>query len=303
VRRQVGRVVAAVVAAGALATGCGGPNQAGSAVIVGSEAVPLEAVQAQLDTALAKPEQLAQLEAQGNGPDDIARGIVTQRVLHDLVTREAAARGITVTDQQVESALADSGGADAVLESSFYDPQTLRERVRDDLLAAELARREVGGLSVTADLVAATSEREATETAEKLAAGGPAAEALFTNPETAARGQTYQAVTSPDAAGSVLFGTPVGGVVSFRPNPQQATWIVFRVTDRRTDVQSPPEAVDSLSQTDLITIGQRLLQPVAAEVGVRVNPRYGVWDPIRMQVVAEDERAGRVLLPAAPPAG
>jgi hypothetical protein len=101
----------------------------------------------------------------------------------------------------------------------------------------------------------------------------------------------------------VLFGTPVGGVVSFQPNPQQASWIVFRVTDRRTDVQSPPDALSSLSRTDLTAIGQRLLQPVADEVGVRVNPRYGVWDPIRMQVVAEDERAGEVLLPPAPPAG
>src|SRR5687768_12592397 len=81
VRRQVGRVIVAVVAAGAVASGCGGPSQAGSAAIVGSDAVPLEVIQSQLDTALAKPDQLAQIGIQ---PADVARALVSQHVLHDL---------------------------------------------------------------------------------------------------------------------------------------------------------------------------------------------------------------------------
>jgi len=44
VRRQVGRVILAVAAAGAVATGCGGPSQVGSAVIIGDRAVPLGSV-------------------------------------------------------------------------------------------------------------------------------------------------------------------------------------------------------------------------------------------------------------------
>ncbi len=298
-REQVGRVVVAVLAAGVVATGCGGPNQAGSAVIVGSEAVPLEAVQSQVETALAKPDQLAQLAEQGGDPADVARSIVTREVLHELLTRRAAEEGISVTDAQVEAELAENGGADAVLESSLYDADTLRERVRDDLIAAELARREVGGLSVTADLVAATSQDEADRVAARLAAGGPEAEALFANQQTSARGQVYQAATTPDAAATVLFGAPEGSVVSFQPSPEQSTWIVFRVVDRRTDAATPAEAVSSISQQQLVAIGERLLQPVADEVGVNVNPRYGVWDPIQLRVVAEDERSGSILTPAA----
>ncbi|WP_214403933.1 SurA N-terminal domain-containing protein [Pseudonocardia lacus] len=302
-RRRVVRVVVAVVAAGAVATGCGGVGSPGSAVVIGDRVVPLETVQDRMQIALDKPDQMSRLAADGRGPADVARGLVTQEVLHELVTREAAARRITVTEQQVDSALADQGGTPSILENTFLDEAGLRERTRDQLLAAEMARDVVGGLSVTADLVAATSREEADRTAQTLLRGGPAAEALFDNPDTAARGQTFQAVTAPDAAATVLFSTPVGGVAAFRPDPGRATWIVLRVTDSRTDVQSPPEAVNALSQSDLVGVGYRLLQPVAEEIGVTVNPRYGVWDPISLQVVAEEDLSGEILLPSAPAAG
>jgi hypothetical protein len=300
VRRQVGRVLevaVAVVAAGAVATGCGGPSQVGSAVIVGDNAVSLESVQSQLATALSKPDQVSQLKQQGGSEADVARSIVTQQVLHDLLGRQAAAQGITVSEQQVDSALADNGGADQVLDSSLYDLPTLRDRIRDNLIAAQLARNVVGGLSVTVDLVAATSEADADAKAATLAAGGPAADALFADQNTSAKGQAIQAVNYPDDAGTVLFGTSVGDVVVFQPSAQQASWIVFRVTDRRTDVASPPEALNNLSQQQLVAIGERQLQQVADQVGVNVNPRYGVWDPIQMRVVDADQRAGEILTP------
>jgi hypothetical protein len=303
VRRQVVRVIVAVTAAGAVATGCSGVSQPGSAVIIGDRAVSLETVQGQMQAALDKPDQMSRLAADGRTPDDVARGLVTQQVLHDLVGREAAERRISVTDQQVDSSLAEQGGTGSILENTFLDEAGLRERVRDQLLVAEMARGVVGGLSVTADLVAATSREEADRTAQTLLAGGPAADALFDNPDTAARAQTYQAVTAPDAAATVLFSTPVGGVAAFQPDPGRATWIVLRITESRTDVQSPPEAVAALSQADLTSIGYRLLQPVADEVGVTVNPRYGVWDPISLQVVAPEDVSGEILLPAAPAAG
>jgi hypothetical protein len=74
------------------------------------------------------------------------------------------------------------------------------------------------------------------------------------------------------------------------------------VADRRTDAQADPAAVSGLSQDQFTTLGIRLLQGTADELGVRVNPRYGVWDPIRMRVVAEDQQAGLILPPAQSPA-
>lgn len=298
VRRQVRRVVAAVMIVGAMIGGCGGPSQVGSAVIVGSEAVPLGRVQSKLDVALAKTDQLARLTAQGGGPADLARNVVTREVLHVLLQRRAATEKIVVTDAQVDARLAEDGGAQEILEMSFFDLPGLRQRVRDDLIAEQLARRSVGGLAVTADLVGATSRADAEEKAQALVAGGPAAQALLADRQTAETGSVFDAVTMPDTAGTVLFGTPVGGVVAFQPNPQQSTWIVFRVTDRRTDVPSDPAAVSSISRSQLVTIGERLLQPLGAELGIRVNPRYGEWDPIQQRVVAEGQMVGTILPPA-----
>ncbi|GAA1332133.1 SurA N-terminal domain-containing protein [Pseudonocardia xinjiangensis] len=296
-RRQVGRVAVAVAVVGAVVSGCGGPDQAGSAVIVGSDAVPLGQVQSQLDTALAKTDQIAQITAQGGTTADLARSIVTREVLHDLLQRRAAAEGIVVTDAQIDAELAGSGGTDAVVDGSLYDATTLRQRVRDDLTAAQLAQRSVGGLAVTVDLVGATSRADATAKAQTLAAGGPAADALFNDPRMSERGTSVQAASNPNEASSVLFGVPKGSVVAFQPNPQESTWIVFRVTDQRTDAPSDPATVSNMSQSQLTAIGERLLQPDAERVGVRVNPRYGVWDPIQLRVVAEDQQAGIVLQP------
>ena len=298
-RMQVGRVAAAVAVVAAVVSGCGGPSQAGTAVFVGEQAVPLERVQTQLDTALAKGDLIAQLKAQGGSTSDLARSIVTRAVLHDLLARRAAEEGIAVTDAQVDAQIAENGGASALLDGSLYDLPMLRERVRDDLIAAQLAQREVAGLAVTADLVAATSRADADAKAAALQAGGAEADSLFSDPRTSARDTTFDAASSPDNASTVLFGVPAGTVVTFQPNPQQSTWIVAKVVDRRTDAPSDPAVASAISQSQLIAIGERMLQPTAEEVGIRVNPRYGVWDPIQLRIVAEDQQVGTILPPVA----
>ena len=300
-RRQVGRVLAAAVAVVALAGGCGsGPSQVGSAVIVGSDAVPTSVVQSRLDVALSRSEAVSQLQASGIGAPEITRDIVTRAVLHELLQRAAADEGIVVTEAEVDQELAANGGPQAV-EQSLYDLQGLRDRLRDRLIAIRYAEKYVGRLAVTADLLAATSRADAEDKARVLAAGGPAADALFTDPTRSQRGQTYRADTDPGAASTVLFGVGTGTTVLFQPSPQQSSWIVARVTERRTD--APPAADDAaagqLGESDLVAIGERLLQPLGQQVGVRVNPRYGVWDPIQMRVVGEDEVAGVILPPSA----
>ena len=296
--RQVGRVLVAITAVGVVISGCGaGPSQVGSAAIVGSTAVPLDTVQSRLDAALAKPEAVAQLAQSGVGPPEIARDVVTRSVMHDLLARVATAENIVVSEADVDQALAESGGADAALAQTLYDLPTLRERVRDQIIATRYAERVVPGLTVTADLVAASSQDDAAEKAGVLNVGGPAADALFSDPETSRRGVSYQAERSPEAAATVLFGLPEGRTAYFQPSSQQSGWIVLRVTERST-AGAGPDALASVGQAELATIGERLLQPLSEEVGVRVNPRYGVWDPVTMRVVAADAVNGAVL-PAA----
>jgi hypothetical protein len=297
VYRQVGRALAVVATVGVVVSGCGaGPSQVGSAVIVGTTSVPLEQVQSRLDVALGKTDVVAQLASSGVGAPDIARDVVTGAVMHDLLARTAATEGITVSEADVDAALQESGGADAALSQSLYDLSAIRERVRDRLIAVKHAQRIVPGLTITADLVAANSRDDAAAKARVLATGGPEADALFaSNPETSRRNMSYQAVRSPEAASTVLFGLPVGRTAYFQPSPQQGGWIVLRVTDRQEDANADPSAAASLGDSDLAAIGDRLLQPLSEEVGVRVNPRFGVWDPVSMRVVAADQQGGAIL--------
>jgi hypothetical protein len=265
-------------------------------VIVGTTSGPLEQVQSRLDVALGKTDVVAQLASSGVGAPDIARDVVTGAVMHDLLARTAATEGITVSEADVDAALQESGGADAALSQSLYDLSAIRERVRDRLIAVKHAQRIVPGLTITADLVAANSRDDAAAKARVLATGGPEADALFaSNPETSRRNMSYQAVRSPEAASTVLFGLPVGRTAYFQPSPQQGGWIVLRVTDRQEDANADPSAAASLGDSDLAAIGDRLLQPLSEEVGVRVNPRFGVWDPVSMRVVAADQQGGAIL--------
>jgi hypothetical protein len=296
VYRHVVRAALVMATVGAVVSGCAGaPSQVGSAVIIGSTSVPIEQVQSRLDVALGKTDTVAQLAASGVGPPEIARDLVTRTVLHDLISRTAATERIAVSDADVDAALQQGGGAEATLDQTIYDLPALRERVRDQLTAARYAQKVAPGLTVTADLIAATSQDDAEQKARIVAAGGPAADALFAqNPDTSRRAMPYQAATSPEAASTVLFGLPPGRTAYFQPSPQGG-WIVLRVTDRRTAPNADPSALANLGEADLATIGERLLQPLAEQVGVRVNPRYGVWDPISLRVVPAGQVGGAIL--------
>lgn len=288
--------MAAVAVVGVVVSGCGGPDQAGAAVIVGDTSVSLGSVQDQLTSALARVPAASKQQDTGA---QVARDIVTNEILRGLLQQQAAAAGITVSDTDVDTFIAQQGGADALLQNSILGVDDLRGQVRDNLVAIALAKRAVGGLQVTADLVGAASKDEAVTDAKKLAAGGADAASLFTNPQASKRGMVYTGVTDAGVAGTALFGTPVGDTVYFQPDAQQATWIVFRVTGRRTDVPSSAAAVNQISQDQLALIGRRLMQPISDQVGIRVNPRYGVWDPIALRVVAADQVSGGILPSAA----
>ncbi|MCE0763160.1 hypothetical protein LWC35_09590 [Pseudonocardia kujensis] len=293
---RIGRVIVAACAVATVATACGsGPGQVGSAVIVADRSVGLGEVQTRIDTALAHK---AELSAQSTGEvadADIARYVVSTQVSHELITAAAARDGIAVGEDRVDALLADPSALQ--LDRSLFEGAALRERARDRLLAIALAERYVDGLAVTADVVAATSQADADEKARALAAGGDRARAVLSDPRTAQPGQTYRAATDPDSATTVLFGTPAGQTVAFQPSPGQGVWLVLPVTDRVTDAPAAgSSAATSIDQDTLASIGQRLTQPDAGTV--QVNPRFGVWDPVRMRVVAEGQQAGSIIGPA-----
>lgn len=316
VRSRVVRVIAAAVAAGAVLAGCGsGPNQAGSAVIVGGTAVSLAEVQSRFDAAIADRQVTAAYAGQGAQMDQVSRDIVSQAVTHDLVRRAAADAGITIPDSAVDQVIAaddrttdDNQPAASPLESplSLYDPDpaSRREAVRDDLLLVEIGRREIDRLAVTIQGADASSQADAELKAKVALAGGPAADRVFTSPPQQLPVPLFAqsvAVQGPPVAWS-LVGTPTGSVLVLRPPEGADSWAVARIVDRSSSAApapGAPVAADQLDPTTLRRFGLQMLQPLAMATDIRVNPRYGVWDPLVMAVVPADQVSGSVLAPPA----
>jgi hypothetical protein len=295
--------VSALVAVSALGSGlsgCGsGPSQAGSAVIIGSDSVPLGDTQRRIDTALAKPGLLDQLKLQGAGAADISREVVTRSVHHVLLAEAARREGIAVPDDVIDAELAKEGGVDTLLESTIYDRDSIREAVRDRLTAQALARKLLTRVSATIDVTSATSRDDAVAKARKMATGPQQAREVLAADPRAQRGQLLRASLNPQLAASFLFGTPAGSVVAVQTSPSPDGWTVLRVTARSTTAPpvGGPGALAQLDGDTLDEIGRRFTQPLAEELGVRVNPRYGDWDPLLLLVQAPGTPSG-VVLPA-----
>ncbi|MBW0102155.1 SurA N-terminal domain-containing protein [Pseudonocardia sp. KRD291] len=297
-RTRTGKFIAATVIVGALVGGCGtGPSRVDAAAVIGSDTLTLAEVQPRITAALGRPELLDSLRTRGFSEADVGRAVVSQMVLHDLLTRAAAEQDIVVRDEEVDAAVAAAGG-EQVLASSTLEPGGAREYVRDQIIATRLAERQVDRLAVTADVAIAPTREEAEQLAGALAAGGARAEQALAGASTAQRGLQIRPSSTPQAAATPLIGIPAGDTALFQLSPEQG-WVVVRVTERRTDAPpAGPSAAGRVDRQTLAEAGIRLLAPTAERAGVTVNPRYGVWDPVMLTVAPDAAQVGRII-PAA----
>ncbi|MBM7811532.1 SurA N-terminal domain-containing protein [Saccharothrix algeriensis] len=289
----VGAAVALLVA------GCGGagPSQVGSAAIIGDTAIPLERVQQRLDAVLKKEPEAQKLQEQRK-LDQVSRQLVTLGVQHELIERAAQREGVTVSEEAVTESVENAGGAEAASQNTVYDAATFRERARDQLLLVELARKYVDRMEVTFDYFFTKDNKDAVEKAEQVAKD-PSKMAGFVRsgpqgPEgqqLAKMGQKVSSAESPQAAGSPLFGVQPGTVVAFAPDPGSAQWLVAYVTERDDDARRSGEAssTEQLTPQLLEQIGLRLVQRLAGDPEIRVNPRYGVWDRTAIALAPSDD--------------
>ncbi len=294
-RSQVGRVVAAVVVVGVIVGGCGA-GQSGSAAILGAETIPLGVVQEDIAAALAPDKAAVAAEAGLTDPQAIARYVVSDAVRHDLLARRAAEEGIVVTDEQVDAALGGRAG-----DGSLFSGERAREEVRDQLTAGALGARYVDRLGVALQVAVLPTEEEAMATARALAAGGAEADAaLAALPQGSSQSLEVTAAQALGQFPLYPFGTSAGSVVVTKPPQEGLDYEVVRIVEQRDQPSPGASAVDQIPAAQLAAFGYQLLQPAATELDVQVNPRYGVWDPLQMAVVAEDAVIGTVV-PAAQP--
>ncbi|WP_053719339.1 SurA N-terminal domain-containing protein [Saccharothrix sp. NRRL B-16348] len=292
----IGAAVALLVA------GCGtGPGHVGSAAIVGDTVLPLEQVQQRLDIVLKKEPEAQKLHDQRK-LDQVARQLVTLGVQHELIEQAARREGVSVSEEDVTESVEQAGGAELASQNTVYDAATFRERAKDQLLLVELARKYVDRMEVTFDYFFTKDNADAIEKAKQVAAD-PAkmAEFVADAPEgtqgqaLSKEGQRVRSAESPQAAQSPLFGVPAGTVVAFAPDPSSAQWIVAYVTDRKTDVRasSGESSTEQLTPQVLEQIGLRLVQTLAGDPEIEVNPRYGLWDGTAISLApSEGEMSG-----------
>lgn len=282
-----------------LAAGCGsGPPQAASAVIVGNTAVSLDTVQQRVNAVLAKEPAAQQLQQQ-HKLDQVSRQVVQMAVWHELARQAAASEGVTVTDQQVSQLVDQAGGAEQASRGTIYDAATFRDRAQDQLVMMAVGRKYLNRLSVTFDITQVGSRQAALDKARQLAAQPDQADRVLQADRAAgvpvATNQKLTAAAAP-AYALPLFGVRPGTVVAFSPEGDTAQWIVALVHDRHIDPDTPANAGSAAPQQQedpqqLAQVGLRVLAPLADGLGIRVNPRYGVWDPVGMAVAPSTAEA------------
>lgn len=286
-----------------LLTGCGGPSQAAAAAIVGDQMVSLSEVQSQVDDVLRRPAAMTSLTERGGTPADLARIRVSRQIQHLLLDQAAQRDGIVVTDQQVNAELAKPEVVQQLQEDEFvFDPALARQTVRDRLIASALTAKYLDGLAVKVDVVPAATRDEALREAQLLAAGPAQANAvLVAAGANANRDLQLRAAQIPLAATAFLFGTPAAQVAVGQLPWIPEVWFAVRVTQRSTEAQpaSDPNTTPlaQLGAQTLDQIGRRLTQPLAEQLNIRVNPRYGSWDPLYLTVIPPNVEPG-VVIPA-----
>ncbi|MBB3050547.1 hypothetical protein FHS23_001542 [Prauserella isguenensis] len=292
--------------AGLVLAGCGsGPSQVHSAAIVGDRSVPLDDVQHEIDWLLDNVPQAQQAQRQGK-VDMFAREIVRGRVIHELAQIAAKREGVKAGRGEIDELIRGSGGVDEVSRSAGVEPSRVRDLASDQIVLQELARKYIGRLSVNLVGTVISGDEPGNSAKEQATALG---RRIADDPERVraiARDAGHQLVdeeldfaealqNDPELATSAVFGSQEGTVVVVQPSRQQAGWLVGLVDERRTAGQADA-AEPQVNPEYLYFAGLRMLQPVAEDVGVRLNPRYGLWDEAALSPAPnEDELTGRLL--------
>lgn len=288
--------------------GCGtGPAKAGSAAIVGGQAIDLEKVQERTITVLKKEPAAQQMQDQGK-LDQVSRLVLADEITHKIAEHAAQRENITVDETKVYDAVQERGGPEAASKQSEQDPSTIYRRQRDVLIMGELARRNLSTLEITIDFFQVKDPKEARDKAAQVAAD-PAKMAGFV--QEAPRSTSGQQASAADRkvrvsensslVHTMLWGAKPGTVVAFPADEQQASWMVALVKARNTVPATPGEddLADRIDPRLLAAFGLRIAQYLAADLPIEVNPRYGVWDPTDATVVAKTGEQGGFVAEAA----
>ncbi|GAA0592297.1 hypothetical protein GCM10010174_04210 [Kutzneria viridogrisea] len=294
-------MLVACAAVGALLAGCGaGPSQLGAAAIIGDHVVGIDQVQQQISAELANVPQARQLQQQGKF-DQVARTIVSYAIFHELATQLATEQGIHVDQQLVDriteqSLAAQSSGA----QDGSVAPERglLRQSVWDNQVFSAIGGKLAPRLSITVDTAVVSDKSVAVAKAKEIADNPQRADeiikSLGANSKTNLVNKTLQLDTASQLAS--LFVVPQGSVVAYQFDNSGASWLVGYVKKR--DTSASPVDMDSVDPQLIPAIGKGAAAVTAVQRGLKVNPRYGVWDPLALSLAPSTGEAVGVTLTA-----
>ncbi|MCW2680491.1 MAG: foldase [Frankiales bacterium] len=327
-----------VLATGALLllTGCGGTNQvrAGAAALIGTERITTTELQAIVERGLADPQAAQQL-----GADRAAyQRQALSRLINSAVLEEAAdAQGVEVTQgevaEQLELFAGQAGGREALEQQAAQSgiaPEDLEPFVRSIVLDQQLGDALTEDVQVpAADLQALYQENIAmydrVRTRHILVPEEATARTILGNvTRDRARFAPLAVQFSTDTSNkdkggdlglagrgqfvpefeNAVFGAKTGDVVLVQT---QFGWHVVEVLERQTTTlaEAEPELRRTALQAERQAAVQSLLQETSADLGIKVNPRFGTYNSETGQV-EPIASANDVLTPnegQAPPAG
>lgn len=280
-------LLSTLAAAAVLLTGTACATSATDAAIVGDVSIAEQTIFDRTSQVSGQIEQQGQQSLTVEQLAYLNRAQTTEAIRSALLAQAAQDRGVVVTDAQVNAAMVNPTSAAT---GSRPDPQVYRDQLLEGLLSASTGQDlSFTDRQVTIDGFLVATQADATAMKDRLdsvPAGGalPAAGSSATPlPE-----RTVDLLTEPASAWTdVLAARPGGTVILTGSNG----YYVVRVVDRSEAPTTVP-AARILATQDLDSLrafaSVALLQKYAAQVGVTVNPRMGVWDPVSLQVVPAD---------------
>lgn len=314
VLRRVVAPFAAVTALVASLSACGtGPNQVNSAAIVGDRVISVDQVQSIVDKVVKEP--AARSLAQQHKLDLVAREALGQLLVHDLLADAAREEGLSVDQDQLEELREQSPfdqklSADSDMPTEQLVPELVyRARgfdayASDQMLLDALAKKHLGRESVRFNGVIVQDVGEARELAEKIATRPEDSASLIRATAKSQDEMVTDADTGANDNGVLLFA-PKNSVFVL-PSGQGATggggFQVLHVLSTKTTSSASPEAdLSQVPPQQMAAIGRYSLRRYAIESGIKISPRYGVWNAAMLKIVPKSEAdvSGFLVLPGA----
>lgn len=317
-------------------TGCGdGTVRAGAAATVGDDRITTSALDGYVSRGL---EDAAAAQKIGSDKAGFERDALGRIIQHEVVTAAARQAGVTVTGAdvdayaaQLDQRIVQSGQGEslkAAAAAAGIAPADQRQFFTDLVLKEAIADKLTENLQVPDSVLMQGYQQnigqyDQVHSAHILVASKPLADTILrqvkADPTTfASLAAKYSTDTSSKSNGGDLGFQGRGALVkqfedaifnnkpgSFVEAHTQFGWHVIHVIERRTTTfqQAKRDLRRQLLQQQRSTLLDTFLAKVAKDLGVHVNPRFGVWDASNQSVVVPNSCPSTAFVSPSPRPG